>query len=190
MIDPNFLIWVVIFETLNMTSKDGGAFKDLELKPGTDRHHLITRRALNLWCEYLGDRAPSWLKDPEQGWAPAIRMSKEDHAKTPSYYNKDTMTRAQLAVAGQYINEQREALIKGDICKCFETEIEHMHRIFGDKYASALNSATDYFLEFIQTHQLPGPVSIEEELREIHEELDEIKAMLEELLDRKPARRY
>ena len=172
--------------TTNTEVKAGGRYSNLIKNPipNTECHHLISRKALNDWCKYLGDDAPRWLTDPTQGWAPAIRMSTEDHAKTPSYYNTSTMSPADLKRASEYIEDQTYALIHGGIEACFQLEVHKLTVLFGDKYSTAINQAAAHFHTFLRLHAIPSPVEIE--LKQLNEQLDELKDMFIDLLEPTP----
>lgn len=116
-----------------------------------ERHHLISRRALNKWSKYILKRDGLNLSNEfllgdieNQGWAPAIIMEKADHEKTRSHICETTSSE-QKAKAQEYMDKQADRLIQdGNIMGVLNDEINFIQATFGSKYDRAIEDVRKY----------------------------------------------
>ena len=151
-------------------------------EPDTHVHHLIARSALNRYRDYLRTQhiqPPTYLADDTQSWAPAIRMSAEDHKRTPSYCKGRNKNKAI-----RYIDAQTEMLKEGNLKGCFDLEVQNIKRLFGDTYDTHLSQAEAYLTKFLEENPLPtfNTPNIIEELSRIRIELNTLLDRVEKLL--------
>ena len=148
----------------------------------THVHHLISKGALNRYRDYLRTQhiqPPTYLADDTQSWAPAIRMSAEDHKRTPSYCGKGKKNKS----AFHYINSQTDMLKEGNLKGCFDLEVQNLKRIFGDKYNTHLSQAEAYLTKFLEDNPFPTfSPNVIEELSRIRIELNTLLDRVENLL--------
>lgn len=132
-------------------------------------HHLIAKKALNLWADMLPlNKFNEFLvDDDDQFWAPAITMEKADHEKTLSYYNQYTKTPQQNQKANEYIEFQAKRIIyNGDIIGVLKYESDVIRSTFGHKYDQALDQVWQYINSLNFRHPNPHELTMINPYRE------------------------
>ena len=120
-------------------------------------HHLIAKKALNLWGDEIWDRCKGneynkfIVNNKNQGWAPSIIMEKADHEKTLSYYDEKKRMKEQNFKAIRYINKQAQRIIEeGNVIGVLKDEVKFIRKTFGHKYDRAINQMWRYVVEELQ----------------------------------------
>lgn len=98
----------------------GGAYRNVRPLKDEEIHHMPASEASHLL--------------PLD--SPAIRMSKEDHAKTASY--------GTLREAAEYRKAQRKLIVEGKFSEAMQMDIDDIHAKFGDKYDLGIKQAQEY----------------------------------------------
>lgn len=132
-------------------------------------HHLIAREALNKWGDLVFEKCYGnvtqfnafLIDDKNQNWGPSIIMEQADHAKTLSYYNKDTRSEKENRDAISYIDKQAYMIIKqGNIIGILKDEISFIQKTFGHKYDRAIKEVLFYIKELEFRHERGSVLSM------------------------------
>lgn len=102
------------------TKKGGGAFKDLENRENTERHHIPS-------CE---------ASDLPRDDGPCIIMDKQDHMKTASW--------GRAKEAQIYRAKQKELIENGHFKEAQNMDIKDIRNKFGNKYDTEIKEAQAY----------------------------------------------
>lgn len=116
-------------------TKGGGSYRQLRstAQKGEEMHHMPAAEASPL--------------HPLNG--PAIRMPKEDHAKTASYGTS--------RAAREYRQQQRQLISQGRFLEAQQMDINDIRAKFGNKYDDAIKQMQDYTakLKFSARYNMP-----------------------------------